>query len=323
MNILVTGGAGFIGSHLVESLLDAGHQVVAFDNLTTGSRENVKGVLAHPGFRLVEGDVREEVTLEPWVEWADQVYHLAAALGVKTIMEKAVYSITTNIRGTENVLALADKYRKKVLVASTSEVYGKHSNHALKETDDRIYGPTTIRRWNYAGAKAMDEFLALAYHQERGLPVVIVRFFNTVGPRQTGQYGMVVPRFVRQALAGEPITVYGDGNQTRSFTYVGDAVRAIIDLMACPRAEGEIFNVGSGQVISINDLAREVLALTGSSSPIIHLDYEEVYGNSFEDMQERTPDITKIKEYIGFEPRVDLKGILVKVVEYFREQERL
>lgn len=316
---MVTGGAGFIGSHLVEALLAAGHQVVAFDNLTTGRRENLAGVLVHTAFRLVEGDVRDEAALDEWVAWADQVYHLAAALGVRTIMERAVYSITTNVRGTENVLALADQYRKKVLVASTSEVYGKHSGHALKETDNRVYGPTTIRRWNYAAAKAMDEFLALAYHQERGLPTVIVRFFNTVGPRQTGQYGMVVPRFVQQALSGEPITVYGDGNQTRSFTYMGDAVRAIIDLMACTRAEGEIFNVGSSDVISINDLARQVIAITGSSSPVVHVSYEEVFGDSFEDMEERTPDISKIREYIGYEPQADLKGVLERIVEYFRQ----
>ncbi len=325
MRVLITGGAGFIGSHLADSLLADGHHVHALDNLSTGRLANVAHLRDEERFALTIGNVLDYHTLEGLVEECDQIYHLAAAVGVRLIMERPVETIVTNVQGTENVLKLANYHRKPVLVASTSEVYGKSMEHgsgeALAETDDWTLGTTTKRRWAYACSKAMDEFLALAYHVEKDLPVVVARFFNTVGPRQTGRYGMVIPNFVRQALAGEPIRVFGDGDQTRCFTYVGDAVRAVRELMETPEAVGQVFNIGSHEEVSMNDLAERVRALADSSSPITHIPYEEAYGEGFEDMRRRTPDITKLREAIGYEPSCSTDDILRSVIEHAREAE--
>lgn len=326
MKYLITGGAGFIGSHLADYLFKRGHHLHVIDNLSTGSLENIQHLRGEERFELTIGNVLDYHTLERCVAEADQVFHLAAAVGVRLIMEEPVETIVTNVQGTENVLKLAYYHGKKVLVASTSEVYGKSMDkdgtlERLQETGDRALGATTKRRWAYACSKAMDEFLAMAYHDEKGLPVVVARFFNTVGPRQTGRYGMVIPTFVEQALSGEPIRVFGDGEQTRCFTYVGDAVRAAADLMDTPEAEGEIFNVGSEEEISINELAERVRALVGSSSEIVHVPYEEVYGEGFEDMRRRTPDISKLQAAIGYTPTYSMDDILLAVISYFRRKQ--
>ncbi len=319
MKALITGGAGFIGSHLADLLIDRGDEVYALDDLSTGSLANIVHLLDHPRFHFVHESAQNEAVMDELVQNADHLYHLAAVVGVQRVVESPVRTLEVNLHTSELILKLAHRYDKKVLIASTSEVYGRHKvNRPLKETDERIYGPTTVGRWSYAGAKAIDEFFALAYHRERGLQVVVTRFFNTVGPRQTGQYGMVVPRFVQSALRGEPITVYGDGTQSRSFTYVGDAVRAITDLMGCPTAVGEIFNVGNGEEVTILDLARLVKKQTGSLSEIRVIPFEQVYGKDFEDMEFRTPDISKINAHIGYRPTVDLNGILERVIQHFR-----
>ncbi|HLJ55796.1 MAG TPA: GDP-mannose 4,6-dehydratase [Chthonomonadaceae bacterium] len=324
MNVLITGGAGFIGSHLAEKLLGQGDEVWAIDDLSTGSLANVEHLRPHPRFHLVIDSCLNEAVMNELVNRVDHIYHLAAVVGVKLVVESPVRTLETNLRTSEIVFGLAHRFRKKVLLASTSEVYGRHfENRPLRETDDRIYGPTTVGRWSYAGAKAIDEFMALAYHRERGLEVVIVRFFNTVGPRQTGQYGMVIPRFVQAALEGHPITVYGDGKQSRSFTYVGDAVTAVTGLMRCPQAVGEIYNVGNGEEITILALAERVKALTGSSSDIRCIPYEVAYGKGFEDMEFRTPDITKIHQAIGYRPTVNLDNILRRVICHFEERHTL
>ncbi len=326
MNYLITGGAGFIGSHLAEYLIDRGHHVHVIDNLSTGRLENVQHLVDHPRFELTIGNVLDYHTLEQLVETCDQIFHLAAAVGVKLIMERPVETIVTNVQGTENVLKLANYHKKKVLIASTSEVYGKsmETDSAithLQESDNWTLGPTTKRRWAYACSKAMDEFLALAYHDEKKLPVVIARFFNTVGPRQTGRYGMVIPNLVQSALLGEPLQVFGDGEQTRCFTYVGDAVRAIVDLMNVPEAEGGIFNIGSSEEISINALAERVRSLVDCDVPILHLSYKVVYGEGFEDMRRRTPDISKLERVLGYKPAYSIDAILREVIDYFRHQE--
>ncbi len=328
MKHLITGGAGFIGSHLADYLLGQGHAVCVFDNLSTGRIENVRHLLGHDRFAFVEGDVLDAGALAPHVAACDCVTHLAAAVGVRLIMERPVRTITTNVQGTENVLQIASRYGRKVLLASTSEVYGKRmemgaSADPLSEDDDWTLGSTARRRWAYACSKALDEFMALAYHDEHGLPVVILRFFNVVGPRQTGRYGMVIPTFVRQALRGEPIRVFGDGRQTRCFTYVGDAVRAVAALMEAPEAVGEVFNIGSTEEVSINALAERVRALTGSASPIVHVPYEEVYGPGFEDMRRRSPDVRKLKRSVGFEPAHAIDDILREVIRVFDEEERV
>ena len=325
MRYLITGGAGFIGSHLADALIERGHEVHALDNLSTGSLDNIRHLTQHDRFELTIGNVLDYHTLERAVEECDQIVHLAAAVGVRLIMERPVETIVTNVQGTENILKLANYHRKKVLVASTSEVYGKlmesdSSLERLSETDDWTLGPTTKRRWAYACSKAMDEFLALAYADEKNLPVVVVRFFNTVGPRQTGRYAMVVPNFVRQALADESIRVFGDGEQTRCFTHVGDAVLAVIALMDSPEAEGEIFNIGGVEEVSMNDLALRIRDLANSESEIVHIPYEEVYGDGFEDMRRRTPDVSKIQRIIGFAPERSVDAIIHDVIQHQSEQ---
>ena len=320
MRVLITGGAGFIGSHLADLLIERGDEVYALDDLSTGSVGNIAHLRAHGNFHFVGESAGNESVMSELVEKSDHIYHLAAVVGVQRVVESPVRTLEVNLHTTELALKLSHRFGKKILVASTSEVYGRHKvNRPLRETDERIYGPTTVGRWSYAAAKAIDEFFALAYHRERNLPVVITRFFNTVGPRQTGQYGMVVPRFVQSALQGEPITVYGDGSQSRSFTYVGDAVRAITDLMACPAAEGEVFNVGNGEEVTMLHLAERVKAKTESNSAIRLVPFEQIYGKDFEDMEFRTPDITKIHQAIGYRPTVDLNGILDRVIRHFRE----
>lgn len=325
MKYLITGGAGFIGSHLAEYLIDRGHHVHILDNLSTGRLENVQHLVDQPRFKLTIGNVLDYHTLEQLVESCDQIFHLAAAVGVKLIMERPVETIVTNVHGTENVLKLANYHKKKVLVASTSEVYGKSMETDsgithLHESDNWTLGPTTKRRWAYACSKAMDEFLALAYHDEKALPIVIARFFNTVGPRQTGRYGMVIPNLVQSALLNEPLQVFGDGEQTRCFTYVGDAVRVIVDLMNAPEAEGGIFNIGSSEEISINALAERIRTLVDCEAPILHLPYDEVYGDGFEDMRRRTPDISKLEQVLGYRPIHPIEAILREVIDYFRHQ---
>ncbi len=319
MRTLVTGGAGFIGSHLVERLLVTGNEVCALDDLSTGQRRNLAHVLDHPRFRFVEGSVLDRPLVAQLVAACDAVYHLAAAVGVRRIIERPRQSIEVNLHGTESVLAAAAPGGHPVLVASTSEVYGKNDAPGLREDDDAVYGATSVTRWLYAVTKAADEHLALAYARETGLPVRAVRLFNTIGPRQTGQYGMVVPRFVSQALRGEPLTVYGDGGQTRCFTYVDDAVTAMCRLMACPDAAGEVFNVGQPREVSIGALAVRVRELTGSASPIVHVPYEQVYARGFEDMRRRVPDVSKLRRCTGFAPATSLDEALRRIIAHVRE----
>ena len=320
MRVLITGGAGFIGSHLSEALLERGDEVFVLDNLSTGSIGNILHLKDRPKFHYQIDTVENEPLLAELIDQCDVVVHFAAAVGVKLIVEQPVHTIETNVHGTEVVLKLANKKKKLVLIASTSEVYGKSANVPFKEDADLVLGPTTKHRWAYACSKMIDEFLALAYWKERKLPVIVVRFFNTVGPRQTGQYGMVIPNFVRQALAGQPITVFGDGTQSRSFTYVGDVVRAVVALINEPRAVGHVFNIGNGSEITINDLAEKVKALTDSHSEIVRIPYDQAYESGFEDMPRRVPDISKIGALIGYKPTVELDEILGKVIESFRQQ---
>src|SRR5712691_3779322 len=316
MKVLVTGGAGFIGSHLTEALVGEGHEVTVIDDLSTGRVENLAAIAHSPRLRTHWGSIVEDDRLQELVDEADVVYHLAAAVGVRLILERPVETIETNIVGTERILRCAAKAHKKVVLASTSEVYGKNERVPLSEDDDGVFGPTTKSRWSYAVSKAIDEFLGLAYCRDRGVPVVIVRYFNTIGPRQVGQYGMVVPRFVRQALAGEPITVYGDGKQVRSFTDVEDTVRATFALSREPAAVGQVFNVGSGRAITINDLAARVRALTGSASAIAHIPFEQAYESGFEEPRLRVPDISKLCKATGFAPKVDLDTSLRRVIAH-------
>lgn len=318
MRILITGGAGFIGSHLAESLLDAGHEVLVLDDLSTGSIENIQHLKSRPRFHYTIDTVFNDPLVAELVDRADTVFHLAAAVGVKLIVQEPVHTIETNVHGTEVILRHAAKKKKKVFIASTSEVYGKSTAVPFREDADLVMGATTRHRWAYACSKALDEFLALAYWKEKKLPIVIVRFFNTVGPRQTGQYGMVVPTFVRQAIAGEPITVFGDGTQSRSFTFVGDVVGALIKLMHEPRAVGEVFNVGNTEEVTIRGLAERIRALSGSSSSIVTVPYEQAYEAGFEDMPRRVPDLSKIRALVGYEPRVPLDDIIAVVVAEFR-----
>ena len=322
MRALVTGGSGFIGSHLTEALLRDGHEVVVLDDLSTGRIENLEAVQNHPRLTVHVGSVLDEALVRKLVDEVDIVYHLAAAVGVRLILERPVETIETNIVGTEMVLRAATGKRARVVLASTSEVYGKNDAVPLSEEDDRILGPTTKSRWSYACSKAIDEFLGLAYYREREVPVVILRFFNTVGPRQTGRYGMVVPRFARQALDGEPITVYGDGRQSRAFTDVEDAVRATVALSMSPAAVGEVVNVGSSEEVTIGELAERVKRLAGSRSPIVFVPYEEAYQPGFEDLRRRVPSIAKAERVVGYRPQVPLDETLRRVLEFLRTSGR-
>jgi UDP-glucose 4-epimerase len=317
---LITGGAGFIGSHLSEALLAAGHEVLVIDNLSTGSVDNIAHLKGRPGFAYYIDSITNEPLLAELIDRAEVVFHFAAAVGVKLIVEQPVHTIETNVHGTEIVLKHANKKNKLVVIASTSEVYGKSEDIPFREDADLVLGPTPKHRWAYACSKAIDEFLALAYWKERKLPVIIVRFFNTVGPRQTGRYGMVIPNFVRQALANEPITVFGDGTQSRAFTHVADVVRALTALVQQPAAIGQVINIGSTQEIRILDLAHRVRELAGSSSPIKLVPYDEAYESGFEDMPRRVPDLRKIAAMIGYQPQHSLDDILAQVIEYFRSQ---
>lgn len=317
--ILVTGGAGFIGSHLCELLVHNGHQVIAIDDLSTGRLENLQHLLPMQGFQFVRETITNSQVLDRLTSEADIVIHLAAVVGVKLIVEDPVNTIATNIMGTEAVLTTANRYQCKVMLASTSEVYGKGFKVPFNEEDDCLMGPTSHSRWSYATSKAIDEFLGLAYHHQFGLPVVVMRFFNTVGPRQTGRYGMVLPRFVRQALAGEPLTIYGDGEQSRCFGDVADVIGAIVKLAEHPGAIGQVFNVGSTEEVTIRQLAERVIDTSGSSSEIKYVPYEEAYAPGFEDMRRRVPDISKINQLIGYEPHFTLDDTIRRVIAYERE----
>jgi UDP-glucose 4-epimerase len=322
MKALITGGAGFIGSHLAEHLLAAGHEVVAIDDLSTGSLDNIAALQVDPRFRFVLDNVRNTETMHLLIDQCDVVYHLAAAVGVQLIVDRPVHTIETNIHGSEVVLAIANKFRKKVLITSTSEVYGKSEKVPFHEDDDTVLGSTRFSRWSYACSKAIDEFLGLAYFDQYCLPVVIARLFNTVGPRQTGQYGMVVPRFVRAAIRNEPIVIHGTGKQSRCFAFVGDVVRALTALMDCPTAPGRVYNIGSTEEISIEDLARRVLEMTKSTSKIQYVSYEQAYGKPFDDMMRRLPSLDRIRETIGYRPQADLRTILTSVIDDLRRRER-
>ncbi len=323
MKVLITGGAGFIGSHLADRLLEQGEEAYAIDDLSTGSLKNIEHLQENQKFHLVVDTVLHEAVMNELVFKCDQIYHMAAVVGVKQIMNRPVETLETNVKGTEMVLRLANRHKKKVLIASTSEVYGKVMEGdnccMLTENTDRLMGSTTKRRWAYACSKALDEFLALAYHEEKKLPVVVARLFNTVGPRQTGQYGMVIPNFVQKALIDKPIVVHGDGTQSRSFTHISDAVEALIALMSEPRALGQVVNVGNTEEVSIKELAQMVKDMAGSASDIEYIAYEKAYGPGFEDMKRRCPDINRIKELIGFQPKVDLRGIIQSVIDYYKE----
>lgn len=322
MRVLITGGAGFIGSHLAEALLKEGDEVFIIDNLSTGSMDNIIHLKGTKGFKYYIDTIMNTYLMAELVDLSDVIYHLAAAVGVKLIVESPVYTIETNIKGTEVVLELANKKKKKVVITSTSEVYGKGVKVPFAEDDDLLLGPTNKGRWSYACSKAIDEFLALAYWKEKKLPTVVARLFNTVGPRQSSQYGMVLPRFIKQALQGYPITVYGDGKQSRCFTWVGDVVDALIKLANTDEAVGEIFNIGSNEEISIIDLANLVKELLNSNSPIKFLSYEQAYEEGFEDMIRRAPDISKIQKLIGFKPTKSIREIILLSAEYYREHKR-
>lgn len=317
---LITGGAGFIGSHLADRLLAAGQQVTIIDDLSTGRFENVSHLEGHPGFHYAIEDIRNIHVLDRLVSECDVIYHLAAAVGVEKIISQPIATIEVNVGGTEVVLKTARRYRKKVLIASTSEIYGKGARFPFSEEDDRLMGPTTRSRWSYAASKAIDEFLALAYHKEVGLPVVIMRFFNTVGPRQTGQYGMVLPRFVRWALADEPIRVYGDGQQTRCFCNVRDVVAAVHALAEAPQAIGQVFNIGSQEEISILALAERIRTRAGSRSDIQFVPYDDAYEAGFEDFRRRVPGLDKIRAAIEWQPTITLDQTIDEIVTYYREE---
>lgn len=320
MKVLITGGAGFIGSHLADKLISIGHKVTILDDLSTGKMENVLQLENTKGFEIVVGSVLNDGLVDKLVEQCDVIFHLAAAVGVELIVKKPMESLTTNIKGSEIILEMAHRYHKKVLITSTSEIYGKNVNGPLKEDDDRILGSPLKTRWSYSTAKAVDEMLAYVYWKEKNLPSVIVRLFNTVGPRQTGSYGMVMPRFVSQALKNEPLTVYGDGKQSRCFIHVSDVVNALIKLIEEPKAVGEVFNVGSQEEISIEQLAKKIIDFTQSRSKIKYLSYKSAYEEGFEDMHRRVPDITKINKLIGFKPTYNLDGIIKDIVGYLKSK---
>ena len=317
MRALVTGGAGFIGSHLCEALCARGDEVIVLDDLSTGRFENIEHLDTVTS--IIDTTLNQEIVRD-LVREVDVVYHLAATVGVNLVVEQPINTIVNNIRGTEVVLEEACRYRRKLLITSTSEVYGKGSKEVFQEDDDRVIGPTNRHRWCYAASKAIDEYLAFAYWHEKRHPVVVARLFNTVGPRQTGRYGMVIPTLVNQALAGEPLTVFGDGKQSRCFTYVGDVVPALIGLMDSPRVNGEVYNIGSNEPVSIEDLARRIIERTGSPSEIRYIPYSEAFGAGYEDMRHRAPCLAKIQAAIGYAPTTDLDAILDRVITSLRER---
>lgn len=323
MHWLITGGAGFIGSHLAEALVGRGDRVTVLDNLSTGRLANLSTLESRAGFRFVQGSILDRALLVPLVQDCDGVYHLAAAVGVKLIISQPVETIETNVFGTETLLSVAAAYRRRVLIASTSEVYGKNNTVPFREDDDSVFGSTQKSRWSYACSKKLDEFLALAYFRERKLPVTIARFFNTVGPRQTGEYGMVLPRFVRQALRQDPITIYGDGSQSRCFTHVDEAVHAVTKLMDRVDTAGEVFNLGGQTEVTIVELARKVIEMSVSRSQLRYIPYEEAYEKGFEDMQRRVPDVSKLKHWIGYAPSDGLETIIRSVIDYHRAHPEL
>ncbi len=315
MKVLVTGGAGFIGSHLSEAMLTAGHEVIIIDDLSTGRMSNISGITNNSKVQFVLGDVRNRETMNVLVEKCDLIFHMAAAVGVQLIVDQPVRTIETNIHGTEVVLEMANKYRKKTIIASTSEVYGKSDKVPFVEDDDTVLGSTRFSRWSYACSKAIDEFLGLAYNHQYDLPVIIVRLFNTVGPRQTGQYGMVIPRFVGQALKNEPVTIYGDGSQSRCFGYVGDAVEALTRLASSETAPGRVYNIGSTQEITIEALADKVIEMTGSKAGKRFISYEQAYGRDFDDMMRRVPCVKRLQDQVDYVPETGLEQILRKVIQ--------
>lgn len=317
MRVLITGGAGFVGSHLSDAYIERGDEVFIIDDLSTGRFENIQHLKNHPRFHYSIDSVHNQPLVAELVDQCDVIFHLAAAVGVKLIVESPVRTIETNVRGTEIILNVANKKKKKVLVASTSEVYGLSSDFPFREDGNLVMGATTKGRWSYACSKAIDEFLALAYWREKKLPVIVVRLFNTVGPRQTGQYGMVIPNFVKQALAGRPITVYGDGKQSRCFGFVGDVVGALMKLMDNSDSVGQVFNIGSNEEVSILELAERIKKLTNSESEIVFVPYDEAYEEGFEDMPRRVPDITKVNNLVGFRPTMTLDGILQSVIDFY------
>ncbi len=320
MKALITGGAGFIGSHLSERLLQTGHEVIVIDNLSTGSLDNIKHLQNNPKFEFIYDNVRNSEIMHVLIDRCDVIFHLAAAVGVQLIVDDPVHTIETNIHGSEVVLSIANKFRKKTLIASTSEVYGKSEAVPFKEDDDTVLGSTKFSRWAYACSKAIDEFLGLAYYEQFGLPVIITRFFNTVGPRQTGRYGMVIPRFVERALKNEPIMIYGTGKQARCFGYVGDIVEGAIALMNSPKASGRVYNIGSQEEITIENLAKKITEMTRSKSELKYIPYEEAYGKPFDDMMRRVPCLDRLQETIGFKPETKLDIILLKVIEDIRQK---
>jgi len=315
MRALITGGAGFIGSHLAKELIRKGHRVTVLDDLSTGSDANLCNLKNHPQFTFIVESIMNQELVHDLVDDCDMVFHLAAAVGVRLVVQSPVHTLHTNVRGTEVVLEAAARNKRRVIITSTSEVYGKSNKVPFHEDDNLVIGPPVCGRWSYACSKAMDEFLALSYHRERQLPIVIVRLFNTVGPRQVGTYGMVLPRFISWALAGQPIKVYGDGNQSRCFGWVGDVVLALVKLSEAEDAEGGIFNIGGDEEVTINHLAKVVKEVTGSDSPIIHVPYEESYGKDFEDMLRRVPDLRRIRAAIGYAPTKNLRQIIRAIVD--------
>jgi len=318
MKILVTGGAGFIGSHLCDLLISKGEEVVVVDDLSTGSLENIAHLNSHPRFEYHVDTILNTDLMDLLIAKCDCVVHLAAAVGVKYVLENPLSSIETNILGTETALKTANKYGKKIIVASTSEVYGKHMHAPLKEDDNLIYGPPSTMRWSYAASKLVDEFTALAYYRTKKLDTIIIRCFNTIGPRQTGLYGMVVPRFIQQALRDDPITVFGDGTQTRTFTYIDDVTTAIYKLLTCGKGAGEVVNIGGTEEITIADLAKKIKELANSNSEIVFIPYDKAYGKDFEDMMRRVPSVEKLQALTGYAPETSLDEILLKTIEYFR-----
>jgi UDP-glucose 4-epimerase len=319
MRVLVTGGAGFIGSHLCGTLLKDGHQVDVIDDLSTGSTDNIKACLNDNNFQFICDSILNEKIIYTLIDKCDMIYHLAAAVGVQLIVDEPVRTIETNIRGTEVVLEVAQKFRKKVLITSTSEVYGKSENESFREDQDSVLGATMYSRWSYACSKAIDEFLGLAYHRQYNLPVVLARLFNTVGERQTGQYGMVVPRFVQAALSGEPLNVYGDGKQTRCFAYVGDIIEGLIALANEPTAYGDVYNIGATEEISIENLALMIKEMSGSDSDILYIPYEQAYGKPFDDMMRRMPNLEKINKKVDYKPKTSLRDTLQIIIDYFKK----